>query len=415
MYLPRFTRSSFVLLACVFICSGTTSILDAQSTSRSAPGTYKTRNRAISSRYQPRFMQAGLIQEEQSNGQQAINNGNVVQRENIEAINNGQIIGAPAGEVIIADGAYFDGGYTEGGFVDSGCNNCGSCGEGGCGPLYDPRDCGISEDCWFGGLGKIFCNTEYFSGVQAFKHQVFADPQGLPSPENNSFGYHFGFNSGLPLYNLTCGVVSGQFGVNWVRSNLNDGVLVTGQREQTFITTGLFRRVDYGLQFGAVADFLNSDYVSELEIVQIRSELSWVWAGGSNFGFRFNKNVQDDSVLIGGGFLPATNVETIDTYRLFYRIACCNGGYAEWYYGRSDEQHDIFGGDYDLPLTQRTALYAAFNYLSPDDELRLTDNEAWNLQIGLTYRPRGCDWYEFYHRPLFKVADNGILIQSRRP
>ena len=401
MYLPRFTRTGLVLLACMLSCSVIHSEIQAQVRATSGPGMYQARSRTISNRYQPRFMQSAPGAQDSA---EAVTAQPVIPQ-------NETIVGAPVEDMIIADGGYIDGGFTDD-CCGAGCSD-GRCG--GCGPLYDPRDCGVNKDCWIGGLGGILCNSEYFAGVQAFKHQQFQDPQGLPSPENCSFGYHFGFNSGLPLYNLTCGLVSGQVGMNFVRSNLNDGVLPTGNREQVFITAGLFRRVDYGLQFGAVADILNEEYVSELELVQVRSELSWVWAAGSNAGFRFTRGVQDATSPVGGAFLPSISAQAMDTYTLFYRMDVCHGGYAECYIGASDEQHTIFGGDYDLPLTPRTALYASFNYLSPKDELRLTDNEAWNIQMGLTYRPRALDWYKFYHRPLFKVADNGTMVQSRKP
>lgn len=324
--------------------------------------------------------------------------------------NGGHVVGAPVGEVIVGDGGYIDGccgGDDCGGIGDGCCNDCGS--------IYDPRDCGINEDCWFGGLGTILCNTEYFAGVQAFKHQVFQDPTGAPQPDNCSFGAHFGFNTGMPLYRLTCGLFSGQVGVNFVNSNLEDGVFATGDRQQTFVTAGLFRRVDYGLQFGAVADILHEEFISTLDIVQMRAELSWVFPTGSNFGFRWTDNVQDDTGFVGGVFLPNISGQSIDTYRAFYRFTCCRSGYVEFFVGRSDEQHTIWGADLDIPLHNRMAFYAGFNYLAPDDVLPLTDNEAWNLQMGLTFRPRGNDWYKFYHRPLFKVANNGSMVLSRRP
>lgn len=423
MYLPRLTRNILAAVACLLTCGGLISTLEAQQQrgTPQAPRLFNPQERAISSQYKPRFMQ----QASTTSGAQVINDSYVGQPVVSNAMPaGGHVIGAPVGDVIIADGGYIDSGYADGGCgCDGGCGggcDTGGCGcdggcGGGCGPLYDPRDCGINQDCWFGGLGNILCNTEYFAGVHAFKHQVFQDPQGLQQPENCSFGAHFGFNSGLPLYNLTCGLFSGQIGVNFVNSNLEDGVMATGDRQQTFVTAGLFRRVDYGLQFGVVADIMHEEFVSTLDIVQMRAELSWVFAGGNNFGFRWTDNVQDDSGFIGGTFLPRISGQSIDTYRLFYRMSFCNAGYVELFGGKSDERHTIWGADIDLPLHNRMAMYAGFNYLSPDNVLPLTDNEAWNIQLGVSFRPRGNDWYNFYHRPLFRVADNGSMVQSRRP
>lgn len=423
MNVPHITRQAFCLIACLIVSGAVSSDLAAQrrAPNPTAPRLFQPQERSISNRYTPRFMRTSsnasrqiisqTSQAQQANG--GVVNGPVYDNPVGGTVVNGPVIGSPVGEVIVADGGYIDqpidGG---GGYSDCGTGDCGGCDN--CGPLYDPRDCGINDDCWFGGLGKILCNAEYFAGVQSFSHQQFANRNGQELP-NCSFGYHWGVNAGLPLYNLTCGLVSGQIGVNIVRSNLEDGVFSTGDRQQSFVTFGLYRRVDYGLQFGVVADILHEEFVSTLDMVQMRAELSWVWGNGTNFGFRFTENVQDDSGFVGGTFLPSINGQTIDTYRLFYRKALACGGYAETFYGRSDEQHNIFGIDMDLPISERVAFYAGFNYLSPDNPLPLTTNEAWNVQMGFTYRPRGRDWYKFYHRPLFKVADNGTMVQSRRP
>ncbi len=428
MFLALKPRFSLILLAFSFALGGAMEAQQGQTPT--APRIHSPQNRAISNHYQPRYMRNASAQAPAGSEVivgQPIPNGTVVGQPIVGAPSVGTpIVGAPVqgghivggapigGEVIIGDGSYLDGGC--------GCNDCGGggCGIGcggchNCGPIYDPRDCDVPRDLWFGKLGKLICNSEFFVGVQGFKHQQFSNPTLGVAPENDSFGYHVGFNTGIPLYNLTGGLVSAQIGVNHLQSNLNDGVFATGEREQTFITFGLFRRVDYGLQFGAVADILNESFVTDLDVVQIRAELSWVWAGGSNFGFRWTEGVQDDQNFLGGVFQPQLSSQAIDTYRLFYRQACGYNGFFEFYYGRSDEQHNIYGADLELPVGPRTALYAGFNYLQPDDILPLTDNEGWNIQMGLTFRPRGNDWYKFYHRPLFRVADNGVLIQSRRP
>ena len=49
----------------------------------------------------------------------------------------------------------------------------------------------------------------------------------------------------------------------------------------------------------------------------------------------------------------------------------------------------------------------------PDNELAFTENDAWNIFMRVSFRPRDRDWYKFYHRPLFDVADNGSMIISQ--
>jgi hypothetical protein len=408
MFMATKIRALAVSAICLAVCSWLTSTLAAQQTTPYAPGIQQPRSRAVSSRYQPRMMRPA------SQGQV------------IHPVAKASF-GTPYTQQMVIEGS--DDGYiVDEGFSDypddcGGCGHCAACTScfGGteadcynCGPAIDPRDCDVAEDCWLRGLGGLLCNTEFSFGAQGFKNQVFATPGANRAPENCSFGLYTGFNTGLPLYKVTCGVVSGQVGLNYVQSNFEDGFFSTSDRQQTFITAGLFRRVDYGLQFGTVADILNESWIGDLEVVQIRGELSWVWTSGQTFGFRLTRNVQDDTQTIGDTMVPATNAQAMDQYRLFYRYACCNGGYAEATYGRSDDSHSIFAVDFDLPLSHRCALQTGCTYLSPDNSLALTDNEAWNISLGLSFRPRGNDWYKFYHRPLFDVADNGSMIISRK-
>ena len=429
MYLPRLSHLGSALLVGSLVFCGLVSSADAQTNGRS-PQLSSPQSRAISNRYQPQIMRprgmvtSRVVSQQQVEQPQTNQPESVVSPSPTPAAQNNNA--APSVDMMIPEGAYFEDGFVDGGYMEGDCgctDGCcggqvgcrGECGGSCCGPLYDPRDCNVGQDCWLNGLGGILCNSEYFSGVQGFKHQFFADPQGLPQPDNCAFGYHIGFNAGLPLYNLTCGLVSGQIGINYTRSNQNNALSPTSERDQTFVTAGLFRRVDYGIQFGAVADVLASDFGADLDIVQVRSEISWVWAGGSNAGFRANRATQDGRIAIGGEFVPFVEIVPLNTYTLFYRNACRNGGYMECYIGRTDEHHTILGADYDLPIGDKTALYGGFNYLNPDDEIAFADNEAWNIQMGISFRPRGRDWYKFYHRPLFKVANNGSMVQSRAP
>ena len=374
--------------------------------------------RNVSQRYTPRYMRpaagnmAGQPAPEGNYPVRMTGYGRPIPQEVVEPMmEEGQIV-----EEGFTDASYFDEGYASSG-DDCGCGRCPTCLGGNesdcynCGPAVDCRDCGVPDDCWMKGLGGILCNSEYFFGAQGFKNQVFRGQTANLNPENCGFGLHAGFNSGLPLYWLTCGLVSGQIGANVVHSNFEDGFLASGDRQQTFFTAGLFRRVDYGLQFGAVVDILSEDWVTEFEVAQMRSELSWVWSGGANIGFRWHANIQDDFETVGD--VELNGIQTIDNYRLFYRYACCEGGYAEAFYGRTDEQHSLYGVDFDLPISASLALQTGLTYMQPDDDLVFSDNEAWNLFLGISFRPRGRDWYDFYHRPLFDVADNGSMILSR--
>lgn len=246
-------------------------------------------------------------------------------------------------------------------------------------------------------------NSEYFMGVQAFTGQGATANN---RQETASFGYNVGFNAGLPLYRITCGLVSGQLGLRYAQSNFQDQFFSADNRNQLFFTGGIYRRVDYGLQFGVVADVLRETWISRIELVQMRGELSYVWPAGHTFGFRFARGIQNDT----DAQVPA---DSLDTYRMFYRHACAWGGHSEFFAGWSDESHTVLGADYELPLGECSVLQSGFTYLSPENRNLTIDNEAWNIFLNISFRPRGRGWYKFYHRPLLPVADNGSLMLRR--
>ena len=153
----------------------------------------------------------------------------------------------------------------------------------------------------------------------------------------------------------------------------------------------------------------------ELDLVQVRTDISWVFGNGHQIGFRYAEGVQDQSDL--GNLFGEINGTVFDSYRFYYLHSCPWGGYNQFFLGGSDENHTIIGAEYDLPLNSRWALQTGFTYLipdsQPDDNTVGNQNEAWNLSMGVVWRPRGRNWYKYYHRPLLPVADNGSMILRR--
>lgn len=287
------------------------------------------------------------------------------------------------------------GGPCLGGYCDRA--NQGVCG---CGDFYN---CPICRECWLLGFGGIICNTEFIAGAHSF--DLINDGQVQPNgPTTSHFGFHAGTNIGLTLKRLTCGLVSGQVGATIYQSDFGgDGVFTNETREQVFLTAGFFRRVDYGLQFGVVADILFEDWFYLTEMAQIRSELSYVYGNGAQFGFRWMKGVQDG----GDGHPLGVQPDVLDTYRFFARLPAFNGlGYAEAVGGFSEEQHGIIGAQTDINLTERISIQSGFTYLWYD-EIR---DDGWNMAMRVVLRPPARNWYRNYHRPLLPVADNGSMI-----
>lgn len=334
------------------------------------------------------------------------------------------------------DGGYYSEpmpGHPIGESYLEGCGDCGACSdcvscsgcEAGC------QDCigygrvggvppGYIADCWMFGLGKILREAEYFGGAQAFQTSSFLIPGTNDSVGDCSFGFYTGLNVGLPLRQLTCGLVSGQIGVRTVQSDYSGDIFSSSNRDQLFLTTGFYRRVDYGLQFGVVMDYLRENWFTDTEVVQMRGDLAWVYPTGSAFGFRFTKNVQDfvsDGVIDGTSF-DDLRTGTYNLSRFYYRNGCVNGGWADFYLGWSDESHVVGGVEYDIPLTERWAINSGFTYLFPQDNPETTSfagnsNDAWNMFVGMAWRPMGRNWYRNYDQPLLPVADNGSMVLRR--
>ena len=317
----------------------------------------------------------------------------------------------------------YGGQVIEGGMIDGGCSSCGDsgsyfddscCDRGGCPP----------GPCWLEGLGAILYNAEYFGGATSFRSALFSTPGGAAGTLSNdcSHGFYGGFNVGIPLCKLTCGVFSGQIGVRSVQSNFDGGQFTADNRDQLFVTAGIYRRVDYGLQLGVVADILQERWFTETETVQIRGDIGWVYPSGSTLGFRTTQNVQDD---VSSGSFAGNNFTNLitasnDNYRFYYRHEAAAGGFGETYLGWTDSDQTIVGLDFDFPVTDRVGMQAGFTYFLNDDNAPTTSNflggnvgEAYNLFVGFAFRPRGRSHYRSYDRPLFAVADNGSMLITR--
>ena len=357
----------------------------------------------------------------------------------------GDIVGSSfAGGEIISEGPVYDSVVYDEGFVsnDCGCGGCstgyscgaspaigdGCCGRGGCPGSPGCGGC-PGGPCWLGNIGKALYTGEYFGGATAFQNPLFTAPgQDLPIDENelasdSSFGFYGGFNLGIPLCRLSGGYLSGQFGIRSVNTNFNGNEFTSEDRRQTFITTGLYRRVDYGLQFGAVADILHEEWFTESDLVQIRADLGWVYQGGHTIGFRYATGVQDDFTdgTFDGNQFTEFFQTTDDNYRFYYRHMAPWGGWGEGFVGWGEASQTIIGFDIDLPVSDRVSFQSGFTAYLNDDVVPAGSNfqggnlnEAWNLFVGISFKPQGRAWYRSYDRPLFSVADNGTMLVRRQ-
>jgi len=257
-----------------------------------------------------------------------------------------------------------------------------------------------------------FENLEVFGGVQGF-----TGPKNRGS--NGSFGFDVGFNWGTALP-CSSGCLGMQFGLRSAHSNFSGAEFTADDRNQLFLTGGLFRRVDWGLQGGLVVDYLSDNWYTETDLVQLRGELGWVYPHGHEFGVWFTAHTQSDTALSNfSGAAPSLSEvwEATDLFAFYYRKRVCNAT-GRFYAGFTNDSDGLVGGDLRLPLSDNWAVESGFTYLIPEQARTGLaggghEQESWNLGINLVWYP-GCLTDCDYYRPLFNVADNGSFMVDRR-
>jgi hypothetical protein len=325
---------------------------------------------------------------------------------------------AIAGQVVSESHAFAGEGQTiyEGGgemIVDGlghgSCAECESCG-GGCGECQKYLPCPMLSSK----------SLSVGAGVVGFKNAANRGSSG-------SFGFNENVNWSLRLPCLDRAGINGQFGARGVHTELHESVLTTDKRNQFFVTGGLYRRVDWGLQFGAVLDYLRDDWYTQPNISQIRLETSWVFPEAHEIGFRLSE-ATSSQVLPGTfnlGGVPTTTTDTweaVDTYRFFYRFRSeiFPAARGEVNGGLTSAGDGILGANAVMPLGPWVALQSQFTYLIPEQDSpaggQPGESEAWNLGFGMVFYPGGERNVNLsrYDAPLFDVAGNGDLIMDRR-
>ncbi|MBW3599485.1 MAG: hypothetical protein KY475_19710 [Planctomycetes bacterium] len=279
------------------------------------------------------------------------------------------------------------------------------CGDGCCNP------CGPADCCLIPCLGLPH-NFTLYAGVHGFK-----GPANRGS--DSSFGFDEAINWGGPLCFLGCGVgeLGAQLGARGAHSNLSGATgLTVDDRNQLFVTGGLFRRVDCGLQFGAVIDYLREDWDLELDLAQIRGELSWVFVNQSEAGVRYHGAVSSDTSTAPAA-VAGVNWESTDLFAFFVRQKFPSvGAECQLYAGFSAESEGLIGADMLLPLADHVAVITEFTYLVPEEGAAAAPipgsiQESWNLGLGVVVYPdAGFLNPANYYRPLFNVAHNGSFL-----
>ncbi|NBX31031.1 hypothetical protein EBR04_11425, partial [bacterium] len=218
---------------------------------------------------------------------------------------------------------------------------------------------------------------------------------------NGNYGVNEYLNWAMPFWNA--------FGIGWqvgargVQANFQpttltvDGTPFTkGSRDQVFVTTGFFTRAfeGRGLQGGAVYDYLSDGWFADINVAQIRSELSYVW-GYHEIGYWGAQNVTEQLGLFTPRRQTRLTGTTVDLYTAFYRLHF--GDANEWrvWGGASGNGDGIVGSSMRAPMSRSLALEGTFTYLIPKQTEQATIDEigtsatfgpaAWNVSVNLVY------------------------------
>ena len=278
------------------------------------------------------------------------------------------------------------------------------------------------EDC-----GTLDCNQccllpcpsipwhrlEFFSGANGFTGSANRGQGG-------SFGFHQGINLGTPVAAYGSGELGMQIGVRFIESNLSGSGFTDNSRNQTFLTAGLFHRVDWGFQGGVVFDYMSDNWNYGIELSQLRGEMSWMCTPHQDLGFQFTTNMKTDTsdTFLSGQTDPLTETwESVDLYTFFYRTSFMGDGASGTIRaGWTGLSTALLASELQVPITDNLALRAGYTYLIPNEEDSVSgaDDEVWNVAMGIVWYP-GCGRARTrnYYQPLLPVADNGSFISHR--
>lgn len=279
-----------------------------------------------------------------------------------------------------------------------------------CGPEGCGTDC-LTDGCPPVAPGVCWDGCELFSGVQGFTGPINRGSTG-------SFGFHQGINLGSPLTGLFGDAVAGQLGVRTTQSNFNEAAFTSDERHQVFVTGGLFRRVDWGLQGGLVVDYYHEGWYFDADWVQLRGELSWVFPCEHELGFWFAANDQWQEMTspirdANGTTWVHEYFESTDLYAFFYRHRDdCGGTTWRAFAGFTGESDGLLGADLVTPLNASWGLRTSWTYLVPNEGGGQGGyiEESWNVSLSIVWRP-GCGFTRSsYYQPLFDVASNGTFL-----
>jgi len=283
---------------------------------------------------------------------------------------------------------------------------------------------------WLRQFGKPYYGWRWYRDFTASAGVMsFTNPTDLGI--NGNYGTNEYLNWSMPFWNAFG--VGWQVGVRATQANFNPTVLTTPTggrlqtpaRNQIFLTTGFFTRAfeGRGLQGGAVYDYLSDSWFDNVDVAQLRTEVSYVW-GYHEIGFWGAHNIGEEQGLFGPVTQTTSETTTLDLYTAFYRLQFGDANEWKFFGGGTGDGNGIIGSFVRAPMSSFWALEGTFTYVIPGkskvidiDGAGTTLNvasDAWNVGVNVVLYPGGRSRRSLAspYRPLFEVADNGSMIRT---
>jgi hypothetical protein len=283
---------------------------------------------------------------------------------------------------------------------------------------------------WLRQFGRPYYGWRWYRDFTASAGVMsFTNPTDLGI--NGNYGTNEYVNWAMPFWNA--------FGIGWqvgaraTQANFNPTVLTTPtggrlqtpSRNQVFVTTGFFTRAfeGRGLQGGAVYDYLSDSWFDDVDVSQLRTELSYVW-GYHELGFWGAHNIGNEQGLFGPVNRTTSETTTLDLYTAFYRLQFGDANEWKFFGGGTGDGNGVVGSFVRAPMSSFWALEGTFTYIIPGkskvidvDGAGTTLNvasDAWNVGVNVVLFPGGRARRSLAspYRPLFEVADNGSMIRT---
>lgn len=253
-------------------------------------------------------------------------------------------------------------------------------------------------------LSQLLENTEL--RVAADAYNGFGDGRlalfnPLPFATGNSAGAVLGFNTGLQLFSSN---IYAQFGASYglydfKGRTIDDPTQEDSLEQQTYITTGLFKRSDvcngdrvswavvydqfYGREYGWTAD--------EITLGQFRALLGYALNHQNEVGVFGTWGIDDDIAGISSvGANVTTRVRPMNQLNTYFKHNWKFGATSMFYVGGFDNA-DVaswqFGLTNSVPLNHSLSLYTNTNYVVPGSRAGLPGaaEEQWNAQVGFAW------------------------------